>query len=256
MSKVASKVVWIIGSSSGIGKATAIQLQNDGYFVVLSSRDEKALTQAQSDLSNPKESMISTCDVTDLESLKAAKKKILDSKNTIDLVIFAAGVYDPMPLDSYDHDQSLLTLNVNLIGAFNVFELMKQEALDDKTPLHLAWIASVAGFRGLPRSAAYGATKAALINFAEIQRVELRDKKTNVQVINPGFVKTRLTDKNSFEMPMRITSKEAAKAIVSGLKSSKFEIIFPTAFGIIMKSLRMMPNWMYLKLASKIDEKE
>ncbi len=249
-----TKIAWIIGASTGIGKATARCLQDDGYGVVLSSRRKDSLVKAAKDMSSQTSVMTVPCDVTDLESLHTAKTQILNSHGKIDLVVFMAGIYDPMSLKDYDHKKALMTLDVNLKGAFHVFEAMRQEALDPLTPLHLAWTASVAGYRGLPNSGAYGASKAALINFVEIQKAELKNFNTKVQIINPGFVKTRLTDKNDFEMPMQISTTEAAESIKKGLRKSKFEILFPSAFGIIMKIIRMLPYWLYFKLAQKLNK--
>lgn len=247
-----TKTAWIIGGSSGIGKATARYLQDDGYTIILSARNKADLQTAQKDMCAKTPVMLVPCDVTDLSSLKKAKSDILKQYQSIDLMVFLAGVYDPMGLKNYDHDQSLFTINVNLMGMFNVFETLRPEALDPNTPIHLAWTASVAGFRGLPNSGAYGATKAAMINFAEIQRIELEGFNTKVQVINPGFVETRLTDKNDFEMPMRITADAAGQFIQKGLRQSTFEILFPTTFGMIMKTLRILPNCLYFKLAKKL----
>ena len=166
-------------------------------------------------------------------------------------MVFAAGIYTPMSLKHYNHQQSLETLNVNLTGAFNVFETLKEEALSEKR-CHFVWISSVAGYRGLPNSGAYGVSKAALINFAEIQRVELERHNTKVQVVNPGFVKTRLTDKNDFPMPSLLTSEQAANYIYKGLLKKGFEINFPPLFSFVMKALRIMPNWFYIYLIQKL----
>lgn len=253
-----TKTVWIIGASAGIGRALAQKLAKQGYNIALSARNEESLKEAASELDKGAKSWVSPCDASDVKSLKASYKDLTKKAGRLDIIVFAAGIYDPMPLGSYDHKKSIQTLDVNLGGAFNVFEAVREQALDASTPLHLAWVASVAGYRGLPGSCAYGASKAALINFAEIQKAELEKHNTKVQVINPGFVKTRLTEKNNFEMPMQITVEEAAESIAKGLESSKFEILFPSVFGFIMKMLRVMPYWLYFKLSKQLvqDNKE
>ena len=260
-----TKTIWIIGASSGIGKATAMALRAEGHNIVLSARDEEALKAVKSamltekkqdahdqDRSADESILVAPLDVLDEKSIRTAKSHIVDTFGKLDVMIFMAGIYDPMPLTQYDHKKSLQTLRINLEGAFTVFECIKEEALDPKKSLHLVWTASVAGFRGLPQACAYGVSKAGLQHFAEIQRLELETMNTKVQVINPGFVKTRLTDKNEFEMPMRITPEEAGKAICKGLKSNGFEILFPTGFGLFMKCLRMMPIWLYFKITRNL----
>lgn len=247
-----SKVAWVIGASTGIGKALSQKLSTEGYTVALSARTEEALSSFREELEAlGSYALCVPCDVTDLESLKNAKEMILKDFKSIDLMVFAAGIYTPMSLKHYNHQQSLETLNVNLTGAFNVFETLKEEALSEKK-CHLVWISSVAGYRGLPNSGAYGVSKAALINFAEIQRIELENHNTKVQVVNPGFVKTRLTDKNDFPMPSLLTSEQAADYIYNGLFKGVFEINFPPLFAFSMKTLRIMPNWLYIYLVQKL----
>ena len=118
---------------------------------------------------------------------------------------------------------------------------------------HVAIVASVAGFRGLPKSVSYGPTKAALINLAEALYAELNPKGIKVQVINPGFIKTPLTDKNDFEMPMLMPVEDAAKALIKGLDSNAFEIFFPWPFVVLVKLIDMLPNKLYLWLVSKLE---
>jgi len=247
-----SKVAWVIGASTGIGRALSKKLAQEGYVLALSARTDGTLSTLGNEIEGSgAQSLCAPCDVTDLTSLQEAKEKILRKFKKIDLMIFAAGIYTPMSLKNYNHQQSLETLHVNLTGAFNVFYTLKDEALSEKT-CHLVWVSSVAGYRGLPNSGAYGVSKAALINFAEIQRVELEQYNTKVQVVNPGFVKTRLTDKNDFPMPSLLTSEQAANYIYKGLLKKGFEINFPPLFAFAMKTLRLMPNWLYIHLVQKL----
>lgn len=246
------KTAWIIGASSGIGHHLALQLARDGYAVALSARRQNALKKVAADLADSSQTYILPLDVMDLASIESARDRLLEQAGTIDLVVFAAGIYTPMPLEEFDLETSLQTLDVNLNGAFRVYHALKDFMQDPLTPFHMAWVASVAGYRGLPGAAAYGASKAALINFAEIQRSEMGEHNTKIQVINPGFVKSQLTDKNTFEMPMMISPEKAATYIIKGLHKDKFEIAFPPLFVFFMKLLRLMPYSLFFKVMQKV----
>lgn len=250
-----AKVAWIIGASSGIGRALSIKLSQEGYRLAVSARSSEPLSNLLKALKGTHHS-IHPCDVSQLKTVQKAYQDIIGFFPTLDLIVFAAGIYIPMSLDQYDHKKSLETLEVNLTGAFNVFEVIKKQAFSKDHPLHLAWISSVAGYRGLPNSGAYGVSKAGLINFAETQRTELKNCNTKVQVINPGFVKTRLTDKNDFEMPMILTPETSADYIFKGLQSSKFDISFPPLFATIMKLFRVLPDCIFFKIAQKMLKRE
>ena len=106
---------------------------------------------------------------------------------------------------------------------------------------HVAWIASVAGFVGLPKAAAYGPSKAALINLAESLKVDLELRGVTVSVVNPGFVETPLTAQNDFPMPFLMQAPEAARLTIEGLRRRRFEISYPWRFVLIMKLARLIP---------------
>ena len=176
------KVAWIIGASSGIGRALALQLANERYKLAISARSEKALSSVLKVLQGDQHSSY-PCDVSKLDTIKRAYNKIIKRYGHVDLLIFAAGVYTPMPLHQYDHKESLKILDINLTGALNTFEVIKSLATAKDQPFHLAWISSVAGYRGLPNSCTYGVGKSGLISFAEIQRVELIARESNQRAI-------------------------------------------------------------------------
>ena len=143
-------------------------------------------------------------DVADDDNVKEAAKQIIDKWGKIDLVIFNAGIYEPSEIGQLDSKTAKKVLEVNLGGAFSAVASVLPHFIENKKG-HIALVASVAGYRGLPHSRGYGASKAGLISFAETLRAELSSQNIKVQVINPGFVKTRLTDKNDFNMPCIIT---------------------------------------------------
>ncbi len=240
------KTVWIIGASAGIGKSLAIELDRKGYSVALSARNEKKLEALSKKLKN--KSIIAPCDVTKKAHIENALKDVQKAFEKIDNVIFMAGIYTPMSLEKLDLKKTKQIIDVNLMGAFNLIEVVLP-ALNSQKSSQLVLCASVAGYRGLPGSQPYGSTKAALINLAESLRCEV-GKKIDIKVINPGFVKTRLTDKNDFDMPMRITPEKAAEAIIKGLESKRFEIHFPKAFTLSMKLLSCLPEKLYTYLVT------
>lgn len=238
--------VWLIGASSGIGKATAQALLQEGARVALTSRNEAAL-QA---ISGP-DALVAVADVTDRDSLKTAFDQVLASLGGIDLAILNAGTHRPVRAWELDAESAGQLVQVNLIGTLNATALLVPYFIG-RGQGRLAITASVAGYGGLPTGLVYGATKAALINFAETLYLDLAPRGVAVHLINPGFVKTPLTDRNEFKMPALISSEEAAREILSGLRRGAFEVHFPRRFTRAMKLLRLLPYSWYFPLVHRI----
>lgn len=249
MTSYNGKHVWIIGASTGIGEALATELNKCGANLILSSRSQAKLE----DLNKAFESQhqVLSFDVSDFKKVKSAANKI----KKIDLVVFLAAIYSPHS----EHPKSVefihSMINVNLGGAFNTVHAVT-EIFEKQGFGHIALCASVAGYRGLPYGQPYCATKAAIINYAESLKIEFEPKNIKVQVINPGFVKSPLTDKNDFTMPMIMETDKAAKALANGLLSNRFEIHFPKRFTFIMKFLRILPSWLYFPVARHLRDKQ
>ena len=242
------KNIWLIGASQGIGKALAEELANSGARLILSARDKSALLALKNML--PKNNhMILPLDLQSNDSIKSAFVLIQEKFKQLDMVIYNAGIYHPM--HSYDMDllKAEATIDINLSGILRIIDLVIPYFIQQKHG-HIVFTASVAGFIGMPNSLAYGASKAAIINLAQSLYIELKDKNIIVQLINPGFVKTRLTEQNKFFMPFIMDTKDAALKIVEGIKRGKFEISFPFIFVIIMKMLRLMPYKIFFKLSA------
>lgn len=239
------KNVLIIGASHGIGKELAYQYHQAGHFVNLLARDYKALELIKSELKTNVE--IFELDVTD----ETKSQEILSTFLVIDLFIYCAGSYQPMAVTAIDLKAAKKINEVNFVGAINCLDVIIKKMLVQKYG-HIALVSSVAGYVGLPKSFAYGASKAALINLAETLYAELFAFNIKVSLINPGFVKTRLTDKNNFKMPGIISAKKAAEYIVDGLNQEKFEIHFPKKFTIWLKLLRILPYKIIFFFTKKI----
>jgi len=237
--------VWLIGASSGIGEATARLLMQRGARVALTSRNEAALKR----LADGK-ALVATADVTDRASLQAAFDDVCTALGGIDLAIINAGTHQPVRAWELDAAAEKL-VQVNLVGAINASALLAPYFAQSGGG-RLAITASVAGYGGLPTGLVYGATKAALINFAETLYLDLAPKGVAVHLINPGFVKTPLTELNDFKMPALIEADEAAREILAGIERGAFEIHFPKRFTRVLKLLNLLPYHLYFPLVHRI----
>jgi short-subunit dehydrogenase len=239
--------VWLVGASTGIGQALARSLHALGATVIVSARKADALEafahQHPGSLALP-------LDVTDAQAVQAAAQDLL-ATGPLDLVCYCAGHYHAMRATAIDLPELLRHHEVNTVGALHVLEAVLP-ALIARRQGHISLVSSVAGFRGLPQSLAYGPTKAALINLAETLYLDLQALGLGVSVINPGFVQTPLTAQNAFHMPALITPEEAAQAIVQGWSRGEFDIHFPKRFTRVMKLLRLLPYGLYFAAVRRI----
>jgi NAD(P)-dependent dehydrogenase (short-subunit alcohol dehydrogenase family) len=238
--------VWLIGASSGIGEATARLLMQRGAHVALTSRNELALAR----LADGKAHVVAA-DVTDRASLQAAFDAVCATLGGIDLALINAGTHQPVRAWALDAEAAEKLVQVNLVGAINASALLAPYFVESGSG-RIAITASVAGYGGLPSGLVYGATKAALINFAETLYLDLAPKGVAVHLINPGFVKTPLTDKNDFKMPALIEADEAAREILAGIARGEFEIHFPKRFTRVLKWLNLLPYRAYFPLVHRI----
>lgn len=233
---------WIIGASSGIGEALAIELAKRGETVCVTARNAKTLDAVKARLPGHGHLAL-PADVTDIATLMSAAQQLFHAWTQIDRIIFMAGAYTPMHLSELDLKETRSIIDINLSGAFNTVEtalsLMKAQAGGQ-----IVMCGSVAGYRGLPNAQPYAATKAGVISLANSLRAEWGHR-FDIKLINPGFVTSRLTDKNNFDMPMKITAEKAAKIIAKGLNSKRFEIHFPVAFTLGAKLLAILPDGLF-----------
>ena len=242
------KVIWITGASSGIGKALAIKFAKEGWKVVISARRENLLNEIAK---THNEIFPYPLDVTDIEKCKSVFNNIKEKFKNIDISVFCTGMHDPKSEKSLNLDKVRQIMEVNFFGTVNSINAV-YDYYKDRRSGQIAIVSSVAGYRGLPAGGAYCSSKSALITFAESLYFDLKRKNVRVTVINPGFIKTPMTDQNPFPMPMIVSAEFAADEMFKGLtKSNSFEIHFPKQFTFIMKILKIMPNWLYLKIVKK-----
>jgi len=234
------RTVWLVGASSGIGRALASALHERGARVVLSARQAAAL---QEFVAQHPGSVALPLDVCQPKQVQAAAQSLLQS-GPIDLVCYLAGHYLPMRANELDLAQVLRHQEVNLSGVWVLLDALLPALLARRAG-HISLVSSVAGFRGLPKSLAYGPTKAALINLAETLYLDLQPQGLGVSLINPGFVATRLTAQNDFKMPALIEPEQAAAAILQGWAAGDFHIHFPKRFTRLMLLLRLLPYRWY-----------
>ena len=236
--------VWLIGASSGIGEALAQRLIYLGARVAVTSRQAATLENLHA-------AYVAPADVTDAPALAAAHEAVVAALGGLDVVFINAGTHQPVRAWELEADAAAKLVQVNLIGALNAVALVAP-GFAERGSGRIALTASVAGYGGLPTGLVYGATKAALINFAETLYLDLAPKGVAVHVINPGFVKTPLTDKNDFKMPALIPANEAAHAILDGMAAGEFETHFPKRFTRVLKLLNLLPYRLYFPLIHRL----
>ncbi len=241
--------VWIIGASSGIGAALAGELLKRGARVAVSARREAGLREAVA--GRGAQSLILPLDVTDASAFAPALMTILSAWDGLDLAIFCAGTYRPMRAWTLDADAARQTFETNVLAVMSGVTALVP-LLSGQGNGGIALVASVAGYRGLPRALAYGASKAALINFAEGLYLDLHPRGIGVTLINPGFVATPLTAQNEFTMPALISPAQAVEYILAGFAHGDFEIHFPRRFSGFLKLLRLLPARLYFWLLKNV----
>ena len=238
------KRVWLVGASAGIGAAMAHELAKRGARLALSARSGEKLHALGID-----GALLLPCDATAAQGLRDARDRLVAAFGGIDLVVYLAGDYVPMRAGDFDLAVAEKIISVNFNGAMR----LAATVLPDLPPGGgIAFVASVAGYRGLPRALAYGPGKAALIHFAECLHLDLAPQGIGVWVVNPGFVATQLTARNDFAMPALLTPEQAALATVDGFRTGKFEIHYPKRFTRVMKLLALLPYGLYFPLVRRL----
>ena len=243
------KTIWITGASSGIGKSLALKFANEGWQVAASARREDLLNQLSESNQNISPFPL---DVTSRENCEEIFEKIKNKFENIDTCFFSTGTWDPKKEKEIDIDQMKKVMEVNFFGTLNCIKAVEMYFKEKKNG-NISIVSSIAGYRGLPNSTGYGASKAALNNLAESLYFDFGRYNVRVSLISPGFIKTPMTDKNQFKMPFLKTPEFAAEKIYNGLiNGSSFEIDFPKELTLILKLLKILPDSIYFKLIRKL----
>ena len=246
----AGQTVWLIGASAGIGEALARDLCAAGATVVLSARGLDKLQQLAAQLPR---SVVVAFDFSNLEQTVAAWAQVRAAVGVPTMTIVNAGTYVAMPAKRFDVAGIAHQFDMNVMGPMNVAQQVLPHYIASGSG-HISFVSSVAGYRGLPRALAYGASKSALTYMAQCLHIELGGKKgkgVGVSVVCPGFVKTDLTAANNFHMPALITPQQASAAMMKGYAKGQFEIHFPKRFTLFLKLLGLLPFSWYEKIVRK-----
>ena len=245
-------IVWLTGASSGIGREAAAEYVRQGHTVYASARSEDKLVALERECGGFSGKLkVLAVDVTYGGAMKRAFDTIVAVEEKLDLAIFNAGTHRETSAIDFSVEAHRRLMETNYIGVLNGLEAVLPDFIGRGSG-QIAVVASVAGYRGLPKASAYGASKAALINLCESMREELKVEGVDLRLVNPGFVKTPLTDLNDFSMPFLMPVDRAVKAMIKGLAGKAFEITFPTPFALIMKTMRILPYWLYFKITKSI----
>jgi len=247
------RLAWITGASSGIGRAVALKLADRGWQVAVSARSGAKLEALAAE--RPGLIHAYVLDITERESVRDAALNIEQSLGPIDLALFSAGGYVRESARRFDAEKLAELFNLNVVGTGHALQAVMAPMIARRRG-HIAVVASVAGYIGLPGGGVYGATKSALITLCEALRPQLEREGVVLQVINPGFVDTPMTKTNDFPMPFLIKKDEAADAIIKGLESRRFEIVFPWKMKVAMKLLAALPYPLSLAVTRRMLRKE
>jgi NAD(P)-dependent dehydrogenase (short-subunit alcohol dehydrogenase family) len=246
-------VAWVTGASQGIGEAVCLRLARDGWTVIASARSADKL-EALAAKAECSRIVPLPLDVTDGERVQLAVETIKTMHGPIALAVLNAGTYLPDNAETVTDQTLRPTVELNLLSVARCIEVLVP-AMRSAGKGHVQVVSSVSGYRGLPDAVSYGATKAALINMAESMKLDFDRLGLRLQLVNPGFVKTPLTDRNSFPMPFLVTAEKAADRMVDGLARNSFEITFPRRFTFLIKILRCLPYALYFPIIRRITRK-
>lgn len=239
--KLKGKKYWIIGASEGLGRELSIQLSNLGVNLIISARNETRLNE----LSSLTKAKVLALDVLDIDAIKQASKSI----GIIDGIIYVAGDYTPLNSTTWNVEEVDKMIAVNFTGAAKVLGFIVPKFLKQNNG-HIVMIGSLSGFRGLPNAIGYGASKAAMMHLAENIKADLYKTPIKIQLINPGFIKTRLTEKNNFKMPFIMSVEDAAKRVIIAMNSNRFQTNFPLIFSLLFRASNLLPAFIYFWLFS------
>ena len=239
--KLKGKKYWIIGASEGLGRELSIQLSNLGVKLIISARNETRLNE----LSSLTKAKVLALDVLNIDAIKQASKSV----GIIDGIIYVAGDYTPLNSTTWNVEEVDKMIAVNFTGAAKVLGFIVPKFLKQNNG-HIVMIGSLSGFRGLPNAIGYGASKAAMMHLAENIKADLYKTPIKIQLINPGFIKTRLTEKNNFKMPFIMSVEDAAKRVIIAMNSNRFQTNFPLLFSLLFRASNLLPAFIYFWLFS------
>ena len=240
----AGKRYWLVGASEGLGRALALQMSKAGAELVVSARNLDRLQDLVGGL--PGKARAVAVDISDSASVRAAAAEV----GEIDGLVFLAGVYWPMTAQTWNAEQAEAMVDINFAGAVRVLGAV-MPGFAARGRGHVVLTGSLSGFRGLPGAIGYSASKAGLMALGESMHADLRGSGIQVQLANPGFIRTRLTEKNDFSMPFIMEPEAAARVMFDHMSGNRFKRSFPTLFSLFFRGSQFLPDWAYYRLFSK-----
>ena len=234
------KRYWLVGASEGLGLALAQQMHREGAKLILSARSAQRLDEVCATLPG---AVAAPLDVSDSAAVRAVAAQI----GPVDGMVWLAGVYTPMPADALDPVAFVQMCDVNFTGCARVLGAVLPDMVA-RGAGHIVLTGSLSGFRGLPKAMGYQASKAGVMALAESLYADLRGSGITVQVANPGFIRTRLTDKNTFAMPFLMEPHEAAAHMMTLMRGKAFKKSFPTVFSWLFRLSQFLPDWAYYRI--------
>jgi len=252
MRDLKNRRIWITGASMGIGRSLTLELARRGAIMILTARGTEKLQKLQMEVREQGGSaIIKSGDVTDLERMKHIAKEAEEELGAIDILIANAGTHTFSRPEDFDTDEYLRLMDLNYGGTLRCIDAVLPGMLQRRAG-RIVGVASLAGLRGLPRAAAYSASKGAVINFLQSIRFHLIRHDVHVTIVTPGFVRTPLTDKNDFKMPFLVEPERAARIIASGIAKGRKSISFPFPFNWTIQFLRVIPYPLYEWIITRV----
>lgn len=251
------KTVFLTGASSGIGEALAIELAKKGAVLGLVARREELLNELKAQCERVGgTARVFACDVTEPQALQRAADEFRSEFAYIDVMIANAGIGgNNRETREYRPDAVKKLIDINLLGSANAVHAVVQKMIERKSG-HLVAVSSLAGFRGLPKSAAYSASKAGMTAFFESVRLDVAQHGVDVTIIQPGFIKTPLTSGRKAKMPFVMELGRAIPLFIKAIEKKKRFAAFPWQLACVVRAAKFMPAFLYDRIAGKARYRE
>ena len=252
-----NQIILLTGASSGIGEALALELAKRGATLGLLARRGDLLRDLAARCEEAGgTARVFAADVTDAAAIQLAADKLREEFGRIDILIANAGIGGNNPeTRTLRPDAVKNVIDINLLGAANAVYAVLPQMLD-RGQGHLVAISSLAGFRGLPKSAAYSASKAGMTAFFESVRLDMLGKGIDVTIIQPGFIKTPLTAGRKSKLPFLMELDEAIPRFIRAIERKKKFAAFPWPLAMVVRAGQIFPAWLYDRIAGRARYRE
>ena len=241
MREWAGKTYWLVGASEGLGRALAEVMSRSGVRLILSARSADRLADVADGLPGP--CQVLPMDISDRQSVADAAAAV----GNVDGIVCLASVYWPTVAAVMVPDQVEAMCDVNFTGMARVLSHVVP-GMVERDDGHIVITGSLSGYRGLPGTIGYSASKAGTMVLAESLHCDLRRTGVDVQLVNPGYIRTRQTEKNDFTMPFIMEPEEAARIFFEHMNTSKFQKSFPALFSWVFRGGNFLPDWLYYRI--------